>query len=456
MERKKLITTILVFTIILSIFATCVFATEEVVNETEIEDKTVETTPPAENESREGSEGVVEQIPSENVVAQMPSQDDYILQEIEGGIRYYNTMPSTISKDYFRVAKENNKSLRIFEGSYSGEWNFFKITNTDVDFNPALDLNYKPLSDEYNGKISFNKFLNTGAFPGEATYQYRAAWDNIPGSLKVFKYNESAKTYTYVANASHDGSYYSYNISETNSIYAIVVHGNSAIESLNIGATISEADLLAGFGGEPAVEEIVAETVDSQKFEEAKGANKGVVVTTTDKKITWEFASGSITNPNITLVTNGKIQNEKFEFVNNNYISDDEGIYIDFLHNGALPGKAKVTVKVGTEKFGTGNKRLYLYYYNPVENTYKYNGDVKYSNGVAEFSLNHCSTYVMIDHRIDVAGTGNSAGGVAPAAAQYVGGVLDNEPKTGEVSLVGIFMLSAVSLAVFVFTKQYK
>ncbi len=431
-KNKKLIATVLVLVVTLLIFANCVWATED----------EIEVVPANENEEV------------------MPSADDFILQEIENGVSFYNYMCNNydgneIKSDYFRVAKENNKTLKLKDGLNTMEWNFFKITNTGIDFNPGILMDYHPVTQEYYSKVTFNKFLHTGAFPGEATLKVLGRNENsTTNSLQLFKYNETSKIYTYVGNAAYDGEYYSYNVSDANSIYAIAIEENPATKSMAIGATISEVDFLKGYSG--AVEEIVSESLESKYFENAKATNKDVVVSTADKKITWEFVCGEITNTSIDLKTSGTIQNKKFEFINNNYISNDEGIYIDFDHSGELPGKAKLTVNVGTEKFGTGSKKLYLYYYNPVENTYVYKGDVKYSNGEAEFNLNHCSTYVLIDHRIDIAGVGHSSGGVQPASAEYVGGVLDNEPKTGEISLAGIFILSAISLAAFVFTKQYK
>lgn len=77
-------------------------------------------------------------------------------------------------------------------------------------------------------------------------------------------------------------------------------------------------------------------------------------------------------------------------------ISDNVIDIIDFKHSGKLPGTFKVAVNVAN-KFEDG-KQLALFYYNSkkgvLENQYQI---ATVSNGFAEFAIDHCSEYVLVD-----------------------------------------------------------
>ncbi|MGN0340668.1 MAG: pectinesterase family protein [Lachnospira sp.] len=77
-------------------------------------------------------------------------------------------------------------------------------------------------------------------------------------------------------------------------------------------------------------------------------------------------------------------------------ISNNEIDIIDFNYSGKLPGVLKVAVNVAN-KFEDG-KQLALFYYNSnkgtLENQYQI---TTVSNGFAEFAIDHCSEYVLVD-----------------------------------------------------------
>lgn len=77
-------------------------------------------------------------------------------------------------------------------------------------------------------------------------------------------------------------------------------------------------------------------------------------------------------------------------------INNDEFTVVDFKYSGTLPGTLKAAVNVAN-KYADGTK-LALYYYNAskgvLENQYQL---TTVSDGYAEFAIDHCSQYVLVD-----------------------------------------------------------
>ena len=77
-------------------------------------------------------------------------------------------------------------------------------------------------------------------------------------------------------------------------------------------------------------------------------------------------------------------------------IKDSSYTIVDFEYSGNLPGTLKAAVNV-SKKFADGT-RVALYYYNSkkgvLENQYQI---ATVSNGFAEFAIDHCSEYVLVD-----------------------------------------------------------
>lgn len=188
-------------------------------------------------------------------------------------------------------------------------------------------------------------------------------------------------------------------------------------------------------------------TIDYDKFNFAIDAAKELGLNTlkinVNNKVIWEFpVEGTEATKNF--VPSVNVATEKMPTIESDTITD--ALFVDFAYSGNLPGKANVTLNVGTDKFGTGEKTLYLYYYNPTTKSYEFVEDAKYSNGQVKLSLTHCSTYALVENKIDETQSSESN--------NKLNNELDDEPKTGETSVLGISLLAIVSLAMAVIIRK--
>ncbi|MFT8889444.1 MAG: hypothetical protein ABF904_11585 [Ethanoligenens sp.] len=68
--------------------------------------------------------------------------------------------------------------------------------------------------------------------------------------------------------------------------------------------------------------------------------------------------------------------------------------YLQFAHHGSLPGKATVSVRVGS-MFHDGQK-LYFYYYDPSKHSISLQQqNIKVVNGYVDLPVSHCSSYFL-------------------------------------------------------------
>ncbi len=73
---------------------------------------------------------------------------------------------------------------------------------------------------------------------------------------------------------------------------------------------------------------------------------------------------------------------------------DQKKLIVSFDYHGDLPLKTAVKINV-SNKFHDG-EHLYLYYYNPTNDTIEYiMKDVKVEHGYVEFQIEHCSDYFL-------------------------------------------------------------
>ena len=174
---------------------------------------------------------------------------------------------------------------------------------------------------------------------------------------------------------------------------------------------------------------------DKAAFNSAISAAKSIGLETlkinAGNKVIWEFpVEGTTATANFVPYAN--VSTEKISTIESDKITD--ALFVDFGHSGDLPAKAKVTLNIGTDKFGTADKTLYLYYYNPTTKSYEFVEEAKYTNGKVSFELSHCSTYALVENKIE--------------------SELDNEPKTGETSIIAISALAIVSLAMAIIIRK--
>jgi len=73
---------------------------------------------------------------------------------------------------------------------------------------------------------------------------------------------------------------------------------------------------------------------------------------------------------------------------------DQKKLIISFDYHGALP--LKTTVRINVQNRFKDNEHLYLYYYNPENDSIEYiMHDVEVKNGYVEFQIDHCSDYFL-------------------------------------------------------------
>lgn len=192
-----------------------------------------------------------------------------------------------------------------------------------------------------------------------------------------------------------------------------------------------------------------ADAIDTEVFEKLQNCEKATLQLNLGN-ITWEFKSSDITKTDSMLATGIQISTEKFEYIKPNDIND--GLFIEFAHDGKLPGKAEITIYVGTEKYGEGQKDLNLYYYNDITAQYEEMGTVKYNNGNVTLSLDHCSTYVLTEQKLE------SSESPVKEPEKNEENEKDETPKTGvnNVYIAVAVTLVAISVGSIVLIKKNK
>lgn len=404
-------------------------------------------------------------------------------EELDKFISLVNYRGSKIEAKYLKGAKEQNKTIKAGD-SYLAYWEISPedIIKTDVDLlnwiggvESILGIKQSELLENVH-YTALEQGKDLPVTKAKVTV-LNITFAESATPVQVFYYDHATKTYEYAGVVGKDSEHVIYNVVNGHDIYALMEQ-NDVTKNLKIGDKVTEEQLKNGKpldSTDPAEDEttgavkndtlqdvtsatvVVDNTaksnVEADKFATAKKDNKEIKVLIPNK-IAWEFSALDLNDKAVALNPYVEVSNTKFNNVKTDAIK--EGTFIDFSHSGNLPGKAKVTLNIGTAKFGNGSKTLHLYYYNPTTSGYEYQGTASYNKGVAKFELLHCSTYVLVENRFDVTagGTAVAGTGVAPAPAAAVGGALDNEPKAGEVSILPVALLSVVSLAVAVVTKK--
>lgn len=133
-------------------------------------------------------------------------------------------------------------------------------------------------------------------------------------------------------------------------------------------------------------------------FSALKGTNKSVELQ--NGMVSWTFNGKDIVN-------DPKDIDLSVELINKDNVSDSSDrdllqrvndanpILIKFADNGVLPGKALIKLNLG--KDNANKKGMFLYYYNPVTNSFEKIADSLTANqdGIVEFTIAHCSEYVL-------------------------------------------------------------
>ena len=117
----------------------------------------------------------------------------------------------------------------------------------------------------------------------------------------------------------------------------------------------------------------------------------------------WEFEGRNITDPTIAVDTEILITTTAPEAVKTDIEklipTDSKVLYLNFTHDGALPGKAKVGIVLDSEKYNAGDK-LYIAHYNETTKKFENTQEVTVSETesgylVITFEITGCSVYTV-------------------------------------------------------------
>ncbi len=192
--------------------------------------------------------------------------------------------------------------------------------------------------------------------------------------------------------------------------------------------------------------------VEKEVFAALKDAKKATLQINV-ANVTWEFASEDITKTDTAFTPSVQVSAEKFSHIKPNDITN--GLFIEFAYDGQLPGKANITIFVGTDKYGEGQKNLNFYYYNDLTAKYEEMGTTTYNNGNLKLSLDHCSTYVVTETKLGNTETPTTPGGTGETTTE---GEKDETPKTGVNNIYTVIAstLAVISLGAIVVVKKLK
>ncbi|MEG1558553.1 MAG: Ig-like domain-containing protein [Bacilli bacterium] len=148
--------------------------------------------------------------------------------------------------------------------------------------------------------------------------------------------------------------------------------------------------------------------LDNKIFENAKKNNTTVsfnVVDNSNKSLySWEFDSTKLGNvdPNLNLdlsltVSNKAPANTKTDLTD--ILKNEKPLFLNFAHHGELPGPASMEIYVGN-LYADGDV-VTLYYVNETTNkTEVLAKNLVVKKGYVEFTITHCSTYVLTKNPI--------------------------------------------------------
>lgn len=81
-------------------------------------------------------------------------------------------------------------------------------------------------------------------------------------------------------------------------------------------------------------------------------------------------------------------------------VNTEDKLIVTFHHHGGLPSSTDIELNV-SDKYSDG-ENLYLYYYNEEENVIEYiSNNIIVSNGIADFTIEHCSEYILSTTKIE-------------------------------------------------------
>ena len=342
---------------------------------------------------------------------------------------------------------------------FAGDYAYSETTKSDNGayvFETFVKLGTTVEAIPYNFNTETEKYEVDGTLPEEAIITEGYGYGDITGEKPIISEDKKQVTFEVAGEYNVRVSY----LDTVTSCIVVVLTEEEWNEKYN--PTLSD----------PTTEELTAKLVDNADvivtYSEDSSIDKEVFETLATKEnatlsinygnITWKFDSDTITKTDTMFTPAVQVSTEKFEHIKSDDITD--GLYVEFAYDGQLPGKAEITIFIGTDKFGEGQKDLNLYYYNDSTSEYEEMGTVKYNNGNVTLSLDHCSTYVLTEEKLGVTETPEVPGENEETTTPTT--ETDNEkdetPKTGvsNIYVIVASLLIVVSTGIIVFVKRMK
>ena len=182
--------------------------------------------------------------------------------------------------------------------------------------------------------------------------------------------------------------------------------GSGGLSSNPISASTVDKAISASFSQDVKVEISQKEPmVEKGVFEVlAKNPTKNLVLT--GDNYSWTFAGADIAS-NTTLPSNTILPKDIDTTISttspnveeiNKVTFEKPVVNVYFSYHGALPGKAKIELKVDSKYNG---KTMFMYYYNSTLKRLELtSSNVQVKDGEAKFEINHCSDYILSETEI--------------------------------------------------------
>ena len=139
-------------------------------------------------------------------------------------------------------------------------------------------------------------------------------------------------------------------------------------------------------------------TKEQQKalFKSLKGTERTLTIIAEEKGqllYSWKFTGTGITNID-TFIDFGIAKSKENKDARSLMAKGAENLYLEFAHEGELPGLAEIELYAG-DSFQDG-QNLYLYYYNTKKNGVEpIQKSIKVVDGYVTIQIEHCSTYIL-------------------------------------------------------------
>ena len=342
---------------------------------------------------------------------------------------------------------------------FAGDYAYSETTKSDNGayvFETFVKLGTTVEAIPYNFNTETEKYEVDGKLPEEAVITEGYGYGDITGEKPIISEDKKQVTFEVAGEYNVRVSY----LDTVTSCIVVVLTEEEWNEKYN--PTLSD----------PTTGELTAKLVDNANvvvtYSKDSVIDKEVFETLATKEnatlsinygnITWKLDSDTITKTDTMFTPTVQVSTEKFEHIKSEDITD--GLYVEFAYDGQLPGKAEITIFIGTDKFGEGQKDLNLYYYNDSTSEYEEMGTVKYNNGNVTLSLDHCSTYVLTEEKLGVTETPEVPGENEETTTPTT--ETDNEkdetPKTGvsNIYVIVASLLIVVSTGTIIFVKRMK